>query len=52
MVKHNPHYGSATGGNTPGTTIIQPQRQPLPNNLPPNPSQPISRPPQIGSFQP
>jgi len=52
MVKHNPNYGPTTGGNTPGTTIIQPQHQALPNNLLPNPSQPNSRPLRIGSFQP
>jgi hypothetical protein len=52
MVKHNPHYGPTTGGNTPGTTIIQPQHRLLPNNLLPSPSQPNSLPPQLGSFGP
>ena len=58
MIKHNPNNIGTTGGNTPGTNIIQPQSNPDNNNnqLSPTimiPSQPNSVPstslPQIGS---
>lgn len=51
MVKHNPNYIGTTGGNTPGTTIIQPI---VPNNnaisAPPEPnSAPSASSPQTES---
>ena len=54
MIKHNPNNIGTTGGNTPGTIIIQPQQQQQPivpnNNAPSQPnSPPTSSPPQIGS---
>ncbi len=56
MIKHNPNNIGAIGGNTPGTTIHQPQQQQQPivpnNNALSPPSQPNSAPstsPQIRS---
>ena len=63
MIKHNPNNIGTTGGNTPGTIIIQPQQQQqqqqqqqpiVPNNNAPSQpnSPPTSSPPQIGSPHP
>ena len=57
MVKHNPNNIGTTGGNTPGTTILQPQHQQpqqpiVPNNnaMPPQPnSVPSTSLSQLGS---
>jgi len=57
VIKHNPNNIGTTEGNTPGTTILQPQHQqpqqpivPSNNAMPPQPNPVLSTSlPQIGS---